>query len=345
MTHDSSNSADRTPRRRRPVASWLARPIALGCLVVIACSMSWMWAEEYPFELLTHFQWQYFLVSLAGLLMLLLLRRKALSLIALAAVIISGVTLLPFSPLGRGAIAPAARAAEPTELLRIFHANVLTHNRRANELLAQINTFAPDVIVLQEVDRWWVDRMKAIHDQYPHQLTDARPDNFGLLVLSRLPLDDGAIAHGEAARLPSAFATVSFGHRAVQIASTHPVPPMRAETQSMRDRQLDALIDRFAKRADDPLIIIGDLNTTPWSPIYHRLTRTLHLRNAREGRGLFPTWPADLPAIFRIPIDHVLVTQHFDITHFGVGEDFGSDHLPLLVELRWRDARALAGDG
>lgn len=344
MPHESEPTADQPSRCVRPAASWLALPIALGCIAAIFCSTSWLWASHYPFELLTHFQWQYFLASLAALLMLLLLRRKALAILALAAVVVSGLTLLPFSALGRSGLAPSARAAEPSETLRLFHANVLTYNRRADDLLAQINAFSPDVIVLQEVDRWWVDRMKAAHDQYPHRLTDARPDNFGLLVLSRLPLDNAAIAHGEAARMPSAFASITFGGRAVPIATTHPLPPMRAETQAMRDRQLDELINRYAPRAGEPLILIGDLNTTPWSPIYHRLTRTLNLHNAREGRGLFPTWPADLPAVFRIPIDHVLLTSHFEVTHFAVGEEFGSDHLPLLVELRWRTAATIVGD-
>lgn len=310
----------------------------VACVVNMACSSSWLWADRYPLELLTHFQWQYFLAGVTGLILLLLLRRPRMSMIGVVAVLMPGLTLLPYSPLGRGVTARQAVADESHPTLRIMLANVLTHNRRVDDLLVQMTEFDPDIVVLQEIDRWWVEALEDTESAYPYRAVEPRADNFGLLVLSRIPMADVELFHGEAARLPSAVASFVLDGRPLRMATTHPLPPMGVRNQSSRDAQLRRVKAHLCRERelDDPLILIGDLNTTPWSPIYREVVSALHLRNAREGRGVLPTWPTHLPGILRIPIDHILLTDDFVVEQFRLGEEFGSDHLPVFVEVSWR---------
>ncbi len=79
-------------------------------------------------------------------------------------------------------------------------------------------------------------------------------------------------------------------------------------------------------------IVIGDLNTTVWSNSYQILLSDTGMTNASEGFGFMPTWPTNLIPMM-IPIDHCLVSEGFKVIDIRTGEDLGSDHLPLVVEL------------
>ena len=60
---------------------------------------------------------------------------------------------------------------------------------------------------------------------------------------------------------------------------------------------------------------------------------------AANGAGL-GTWPTNLPSYLGAPIDHVLVTDNWQVTGFSVPSQFdgaGSDHRPLLVQLKLKE--------
>jgi hypothetical protein len=40
------------------------------------------------------------------------------------------------------------------------------------------------------------------------------------------------------------------------------------------------------------------------------------------------------PFHFGAPVDHILVSRNIEVKHFEVGPDIGSDHLPLIADLR-----------
>jgi endonuclease/exonuclease/phosphatase (EEP) superfamily protein YafD len=81
-------------------------------------------------------------------------------------------------------------------------------------------------------------------------------------------------------------------------------------------------------------MLMGDLNTTMWSPYFHELETQAGLRNARDGFGILPTWPqkGQWP-MFRIPLDHCLVSPEIRVEAFRVGSNIGSDHLPIIVDV------------
>jgi endonuclease/exonuclease/phosphatase (EEP) superfamily protein YafD len=77
-----------------------------------------------------------------------------------------------------------------------------------------------------------------------------------------------------------------------------------------------------------------------WSSTYRALEDSTGLRNSRRGFGVMPSWPVFLP-VAMIPLDHCLVADRVDVLETKLGEDIGSDHRPLLVQLAWRSE----GDG
>jgi endonuclease/exonuclease/phosphatase (EEP) superfamily protein YafD len=84
-----------------------------------------------------------------------------------------------------------------------------------------------------------------------------------------------------------------------------------------------------------PVIISGDFNATANNWGYHQLAegRVDAFRSAGSGWG--GTYRADFPVV---RIDHVLVDPAWEVVAAHVPAVEFSDHRPLVVRLRWRDA-------
>lgn len=217
--------------------------------------------------------------------------------------------------------------------LRVLLSNVNSANQQFDRLLAYIRRSQPDIIAVQEVNAAWNEALGTLAAEYPHRLAAIREDNFGILLLSKKPLHDAQILDLADMGAPALRAGVALGNHTVQLLTTHTFPP-GPRGAVPRNRQLQAAADAL-NALPDPRLLIGDLNTTPWSPAYRQLVRATGLRNSAAGRGVQPTWPTMLP-VLRIPIDHCLVSSELVVLEHTVGPDIGSDHYPLLVTLAVR---------
>jgi len=72
---------------------------------------------------------------------------------------------------------------------------------------------------------------------------------------------------------------------------------------------------------------------TTWSNNYTIFESNTGMYNTRSGFGILSTWPAIL-SNFGIPIDHILVSEHFLVADTYTGPYVGSDHLPLITEIQ-----------
>jgi endonuclease/exonuclease/phosphatase (EEP) superfamily protein YafD len=127
------------------------------------------------------------------------------------------------------------------------------------------------------------------------------------------------------------LARIRAGHRTFSLLAAHPPPPVNGRLFRIRNEQLREL-GRLAMALDSPKAILGDLNTSPWSPFFLALLEQSSLNNARDGFGILPTWPTFfVPAM--IPLDHCLVSPGTRVRHIRTGPDIGSDHLPLIIDL------------
>jgi len=159
---------------------------------------------------------------------------------------------------------------------------------------------------------------------------EPRDDNFGVALLSRVPLIDPRLEDFSTVGLPSITAAFWIGQTRITLLGTHPLPPVGTLQAGLRNGQLER-ISEWVQAQDDAVIVVGDLNITPWSPVFQTLIRKTGLRNSAEGRGLQGTWPAFLPPM-RIPIDHFLHGGAVSVHERSILRFDGSDHLPQLVE-------------
>lgn len=92
---------------------------------------------------------------------------------------------------------------------------------------------------------------------------------------------------------------------------------------------------------DEPLVLLGDFNSTARSRTCRILAR--HLQHVTSGAGFpsrFATFPTVLPLL---AVDHIFVNDRLHAEHVFVAKDplarVASDHYPLVAELRTPNAR------
>jgi endonuclease/exonuclease/phosphatase (EEP) superfamily protein YafD len=107
---------------------------------------------------------------------------------------------------------------------------------------------------------------------------------------------------------------------------------MAPGSANRRNEQLEALARHARATTSLPLVVVGDLNVSPFSPQFRHLLEEGRLRSAADGFGWQPTWPSFLlPA--GIQIDHALVSPAVTVKAFSRGPFDGSDHRPIVVDV------------
>ncbi|MGK0358548.1 MAG: endonuclease/exonuclease/phosphatase (EEP) superfamily protein YafD [Bradymonadia bacterium] len=297
--------------------------MSMAALVVVLGMFGERW---WVFDLLNHFRVP-LLFGLAFLFAIALLRRQ-LWMIGLGAMLL-GWTLAGFAPLYLTQGEPATGGT----LLVVEAYNVNRGSGDPKRVAAQLAASDADVIGLVEVDERWLRALEPALRRWPHRLTHAQADNFGLALYSTRPIADAVVID----RKKFAFirAQVDVEGTPVGLLLVHPPPPMGAEWAAYRDA---AFVGYGQILSDMPAesVVLGDLNATPWSRPFLAMLKANNLREARDlaGAGLRATWPAGsmLPRV--LPIDHVLVRGALGVDVFEVLGANGSDHHPVRAVLR-----------
>ncbi len=294
----------------------------LALLSAVACfggSCRW-------FELASHFRLQY-LVAAAFLLLVFAARRK-LRWSALA----MGVAALNAHALMSPSLPDAAVAARSDPVpVRLLLANLQYSNDAYAEFARLVGEQRPDVVVVEEVTPAWAEALAALGERFPARTLVAREGAFGIGILSRWPLHDVELLDFGHPAHPALLAHIATGNGRLAVLAAHPPPPVSAELFAVRNDQLHqaaGLLRRLGPRT----VLLGDLNTSPWSPFFARLLQQSGLTSVREGFGLLPTWPSYFPPAM-IPIDHCLISRDARVKGVKTGTDIGSDHLPLVIDL------------
>ena len=199
--------------------------------------------------------------------------------------------------------------------------NLLLDNTRQQENAIWLQAFDADVMFLSEYTPAWQQTLKPLAAVYPHRCERAEDSPFGLALYSKQPVQCAVISlEGEAADYPYVRAELSDGRVVYGI---HPPPPIGEMLSNARDASLQQLAGRIrAENAE--VLVLGDMNSTPFSPVFRSFLRTAGLQLASPRWK--PTWRPGY-----LPIDHIL-TRGGGASAYA--EDWrGSDHRPLWV--RW----------
>lgn len=289
--------------------------LAVATLLGFGGRLFWM------FDLLSHFRVQYFQLGLVLIALSIWKRNNRQLVVSILLACLNYSVVLPFY-FGRASTSDEKPA-------RAMLMNVLASNGNTRRVVSEIKNVKPDILLLEEVTPAWAEKLFAL-EGYPYRVADVRGDCFGIMLLSRYPLSNTNVVFVGPAGVPSLIADVHMPQGEITVVGTHPVPPISSEHSKYRNAQMAALPE-LVKATRKPVLLLGDLNVSPWSAYFTRLLKESGLKNSMKGFGFQPSWPAD-NRLLRIPIDHVLHDWEINIHSRVTGSAVGSDHLPVIVD-------------
>ena len=229
-------------------------------------------------------------------------------------------------------------STDPNNEIRIFAANVLQDNHQYEKMLSHINNSDPDVVFLLETNEAWKNGMKDLEQKYPNTLFCPLENTYGLLLYSRLKLENPQIQYLVKKDIPSIEAVVILSsEQKVQLWGLHPEPPLPGENlySTAKDKELMKVALK-AKDCDLPCIVFGDLNDVAWSHTTELFRKTSGLLDPRRGRGFYNTFSAHHWFI-RFPLDYIFCSEEFGLIGMKRMPKNGSDHFATLTHLAFRD--------
>lgn len=230
-------------------------------------------------------------------------------------------------------------------IFTVMSYNVGNGLARPDRLVGALCRSGADIIGLQELTLPQAEILSAqLKDHYPYQsLHGAGIPGKG--VLSRYPIRISMLMDVHPHR-PDLLAVLDVEERELQLIVAHPPPP-RPHYRGMRRAPVRHTVaarqqfDRFVELTESghTTILLGDFNMRDSHEEYEllvsaglqdafRSVNQHHLRTYPLRRGRVPLRP-----VFRL--DYIWHSPNLRVTDARVGEDAGSDHLPVLADLTW----------
>lgn len=266
----------------------------------------------------------YFWMSLAGLIGFVLLRNWRWVGVAGLILALNTSALIGYVPLNQRVDASGQRD------VRLFVYNMYYDNDDLDAVLDEIARHDPDIVFLMEYSYDIQREIEARFADYPYRVIEPSRITMGLALFSRIPLGEAQVHRFAETRIPIYQIEMEIADQMVTFVGGHPWPPIGRWGQLHRAQMAD--ITTVAAQSSAPLIVAGDFNASQWSYAVQNLAQSARVEDAQRGFGFQKTW--SISPFFGLPLDHVLVSDEWIVLDYFQGEAGGSDHVPLIVDLR-----------
>lgn len=260
-----------------------------------------------------------------------LCRQRALSLAFLLAALLIGMRFIPLfflkSPPPAGAYT-----------LKVMTFNVHQRNLNVETILHIILKEDADIVALQELIPSVSERLlQALEERYAYHTLGSDQPVRGQGLLSRYALEQ--VSEGPDYRYQSAVVQTPKGRVTVLNIHTPSLFPFGWREDWEQQRRFMQNLAVQVSNIEDPLLVVGDFNTTPQSENYGLIRRYLRDAFLDSGWGFGFTYPATPKFGIRLPsplvrIDYIFHSQHFTANDTRVLKNSGgSDHRPVVSVL------------
>lgn len=259
-------------------------------------------------------QLQTFTVALMALGLILLRFRREWTMIAIYSTLLTTTTTV-IAPNFFGKV-----ANEPTPYTFVVGTvNLTKTNRKVIHAIDSVLSFDLDLVLLQEASAQAQGELRK--SEYPYQFYG----NNGRVILSRFPVSD-IFDH-----LTFTEFSLDYGGQMIRVVNADCSNPLGTDKIERRNRELEYFA-KLSKAYAGPVIVGGDMSITPWSYFFRKLRRAGELYDSKVGFGLLGSWPA-VVAVFRLPVDHILVKDSLVPVELGRIPAPGSSHFGLYAVL------------
>ncbi len=300
--------------------------VALGSFFFFIHILTFLGEMNWLFDTLSHFKLQYFVILLIiTLLSLIINKNQNLQ----HTVVLSSFTLILAVEVF-GIFAGGRKDTKLENYFKLVSINLLTQNTQYQATRDYINQTDADLLILLESSQVWIDNLTEVTSQYPYKEELARDDNFGICLYSKYQIDSINIFYKE--KLGSSIsAFFEYQGKQIKIIALHPKPPLNYEYFTFRNDFFKNIINE-EKNRDYELILAGDFNMSSYSVNFKFLIEQLNLTDSRKGFGWLHTWHY-IPIITASTIDHCLISDKLKIRDRKIGDNIGSDHKPIYIEI------------
>jgi endonuclease/exonuclease/phosphatase (EEP) superfamily protein YafD len=300
--------------------------------VLLSLFASFFWIGD----VLSHFVFQYIIISAILAIGLLYKKKNGWALVAVCIFAFEAMKLTPY-------IQSAKKDSDVKyDEVRVLQYNVNRSNKNISEMTRWIiaQTENVDIVVLSEVNDAWEDSLRRIKWAYPYHISHDMRGGRKMAIFSRMYIDEFEIRQlGET----DAPAIVLRGETAgyeipFTLYGIHPPPPVMPSYVQKRNDILRLAAADIANEKETHKLMIADFNTTRFSPIFKKLTKISGLHDSNEGLGLDAfntTWPSVIRSSFGVAIDNIILSDNIQVTNKWVGPAMGSDHYPVITTLRF----------
>jgi len=275
------------------------------------------------FDITSHFRVQYFVV-LTIFTSLFLMGRKYWQ--TTFAGVFALLNLFLITPLSFG----SATIVPEKVLVRALKINLQINNIAYDKVENLIRDTSADILVLEEYDHVWRGKLKDALKDYPFSIVSSWKNGWGIGLFSRIPLKNAKAGLIKTSPIPFVKGTVIVEGKPVTLLGSHLQDPITAVRTNVRNIQLEGLSD-IVQEIQTPVIFLGDLNISPWSPHFKDFIKQSGLKESRNKTGLLLTWPTYFSPL-RTTIDHCLISAKIMVYSASLGSEIGSDHYPLIVD-------------
>lgn len=218
-----------------------------------------------------------------------------------------------------------------------------------DEVLNMIRNAEADIIFLHRVTPENIQYFEYAVAPYRVLKSDPRNDGHGIALLVRVEIRSPlqvletklvplTAAEDEAG--PQAMeVSLNWHLRKVKILALRAWPPLSDDRSQHQAEQFEA-VAKWALAQTQPVVVIGDLNTTPWSYHFRHLLAETGLNNSQLGHGVQGTWPATGGPLGQLPLDHCLLGPSLVASSRKLGPSLTSSHHSLLVTIQWASGAA-----
>ncbi len=282
--------------------------------------------DYWTIEIFSHFPVQYALIAVL-LLFLCLWKRYVFPAYLTAVLFLFNISAI----VDYGSIAGAS--LDQTNTFTVTSANINKSNNDLSNVVARLWAADPDILLLLEVTGENISSLQPLIQRYPHRIVNLNigSSGTGMVLISEFKiLDQTVIKYSEFGNM-LVSTTMKIQDKTISFYGVHFPKPVNFSEFPERTNQIVSLA-RHIREQTGPVIIAGDFNATPFSPIFKKLLNDSELKDTREGFGWLPSWPAYFPPLW-IPIDHILVSRDIVVHMRETGPYIGSDHYPVFAEL------------
>jgi len=236
----------------------------------------------------------------------------------------------------------------PVEL-KVMTYNLFFKNKYPNNSIDVIKESNPDVLFVQELTPTWAANLEAvIGKSYPYKLIKPLKGTHGIGIYSKYQLTDQLFLNNASNKPFAQAAVLHIEHRKIKIINTHLASPAVAienkeqffslyrKNYKLRKKQVEKIsnLSKDHSNKHHAQILIGDLNTMKYEPLFKRLKFRWADAHSISGRGLGFNFPHSLRVKPFITLDYILGKGEIDFIETKVLKGGSSDHLAIISKLK-----------